>query len=125
MYIYFNPNHKRTDTTDCVVRALCKITGQSWHDVYWDLCDIGAELMAWGDTMLIWGTYLNRLGFVREVIPNTCPHCYTDADFAADHPYGDYGVATEDHLVAVSRGNIYDSWDSSDAIPAYYYEKRR
>lgn len=37
MYIYFNPNYKRTDTTDCVVRALYKITGQSWHDIYWDL----------------------------------------------------------------------------------------
>lgn len=125
MYIQYNPNPERNDTTDCVIRAICKITGQTWNEVYWDLCDIGFKKKAWGDTMLVWGAYLKQLGFTRRILPNTCPDCYTIADFAADNPFGDYLVATGEHLVAVSRGNIYDSWDSSDLVPVYYYERGR
>lgn len=63
MYVYFNPNRMRNDTTDCVIRAPCKITGQSWHDVYCDLCDIGAELMAWDGrdiSRLSWAIFITR-----------------------------------------------------------------
>lgn len=63
MYVYFNPNYMRNDTTDCVIRVLCKITGQSRRDVYWDLCDIGAEPMAWDGrdiSRLSWAIFITR-----------------------------------------------------------------
>lgn len=125
MYIYYNPNKKQNNTTDCVIRAICKLTNKSWTDVYWDLSDEGAEKGAWGSTMEVWGSYLRKLGFKRNHIPNTCPDCYTVRDFAHDHPKGGYIVATGEHLVAVENGNVYDSWDSSDLVPVYYYEKGR
>ena len=70
-----------------------------------------------------WGAYLINKGYKRHVIPDTCPTCYTVAQFAADHPTGTYIVATGTHAVCVKDGNIYDTWDSSQEIPTYYFSK--
>jgi hypothetical protein len=43
-------------------------------------------------------------------------------DFANEHQDKKYIVATGSHMVAID-GNIYDSWDSSDEVVTYYYEK--
>ena len=36
----------------------------------------------------VWGAYLRSRGFDRDMISNSCPDCYTVADFAAEHPHG-------------------------------------
>ena len=106
-----------------MIRAICKATGKTWHEVYTALCIYGYMLCDWGDSNAVWGAYLQDLGYSRDVVPNTCPACYTIADFARDHPEGTYIVATGRHVVAVVDGNIFDSWDSSGEIPAYYFYK--
>lgn len=72
----------------------------------------------------VWGTYLVGEGFSRRVIPDTCPDCYTVKDFANDHRWGVYVLATGDHVVAVEDGDYYDAWDSGDEIPTYYFQKK-
>ena len=57
------------------------------------------------------------------IIPNTCPDCYTIADFCNDHPYGTYILATGTHVVAVIDGDYYDTWDSGNEIPIFYWQK--
>lgn len=73
----------------------------------------------------VWGAYLLDKGFFRSVIPNTCPDCYTVSDFAEDHKHGNYILATGTHVISVKDGIIYDSWDSSNEIPVYYFWKER
>ena len=71
----------------------------------------------------VWGSYLRSKGFERAIIPNTCPDCYTVADFAADHPTGTYVLGTGTHAVTVQDGVIYDAFDSSNEIPIFYYTR--
>ena len=70
-----------------------------------------------------WGAYLRGLGYQRYIIPDTCPACYTVADFAAEHPAGTYILALSGHVVCVQDGVIWDSWNSSNEIVLYYWQK--
>ena len=71
----------------------------------------------------VWGSYLRKLGFKRELIPDTCPDCYTVKDFTDDHPRGRYILATGTHVIAVVDGNYIDTWDSGNEIPIYYWRE--
>ena len=71
----------------------------------------------------VWGAYLMSKGFERHIIPNTCPDCYTVKDFCEEHPEGTYILATGSHVVAVIDGDYYDTWDSGDEIPIYFWEE--
>lgn len=72
----------------------------------------------------IWGAYLHSKGFEREIIPNTCPDCYTVSDFCQDFPSGAYILGTGNHVVSVIDGDYYDTWDSGNETPIYFYHKQ-
>ena len=40
-----------------------------------------------------------------------------------DNPEGKYLLATGTHVVTVIDGDYYDTWDSGDEIPIYYFTK--
>ena len=120
-YIYYNVNPNNTG--DCVIRAISKALNQTWGETYWDLCDMGYLMMDWGNNNRVWDSYLRDCGFIRKVIPDTCPNCYTVRDFCIDNPYGVFVLATGNHVVTVIDGNYYDSWNSGNEIPIYYYTK--
>lgn len=124
-YIYYNPNPlgENNSVGDCVIRAITKATNQSWDDVYWDLCDMGYLMGDWGDSNRVWDSYLRDCGFIRRVIPNTCPNCYTIGDFCRDNPNGIFIVATGNHVATIIDGNLYDSWNSLRETPIYYYQR--
>ena len=73
----------------------------------------------------VWGAVLREHGFKRAVIENECPDCYTAADFAKDHPYGVYVLGFGGHTATVKDGNLYDSWNSSNETPVYFWYKRK
>lgn len=72
----------------------------------------------------VWGAYLRRCGFVRQIVPNECPDCYTVADFCRDHPEGLFVLAISGHVVAVEDGDWWDTWDSGNEIPVYYWMRK-
>lgn len=124
MFKEYNPNPSgRSDRMDCVVRALCAVLDKPWRTIYVILCLWGFRYFTWGNSDAVWGAYLRSLGWRREVIPNTCPDCYTVADFAADHPQGKYVLGTGTHAIAVIDGAVWDTSDSSGAMPIFYYTK--
>lgn len=120
-YIYFNPNPLGKRVGDCVIRAIAKLTRQDWATVYIGITTTGYELCDMPSSNAVWAAYLNRLGYRRFVIPDTCPQCYTVRDFCIDNPKGNFLVATGSHVVAVSNGDYYDAWDSGEEIPIYYW----
>ena len=122
-YVYYNPNPNSKSVGDCVVRAIAKATGRSWDQAYLELCIQGFLMKDFGDSNQVWDSYLRGCGFKRRIISNTCPNCYTIMDFCYDHPFGIYVLATGNHVVAVIDGEYYDSWDSGNEIPIYYYTK--
>lgn len=72
----------------------------------------------------VWGAVLRQNGFYRHAIPNSCPDCYTAEQFAADYPKGTYVLGFGNHVATIKDGFIYDSWDSSQEIPQYYWSRK-
>ena len=121
MFIQYNPNPDSRDVGDCVIRALSVVTGKTWDEVYVELSMLGYDMRDMPSANRVWGEYLKMHGFRRNIIPDTCPHCYTIKDFCKDHPRGIYVTATGTHVVAVVNGAYFDSWDSGNEVPIYFY----
>lgn len=116
-----NPEHKRVG--DCTVRAIAAATLKQWETVYADLAVEGLLLHDMPTANYVWGHYLRRYGWNRSASPNSCPDCYTVADFASEHPSGTYILALATHVVCVRDGDWLDTWDSGDETPLYYWQK--
>lgn len=119
--VNINPSHKVVG--DCVITALAIVLEKTWDAIYIDLCLYGFELKNWGSSNDVWNKYLIDNGFVRDIIPNTCPDCYTVIDFCKDNPIGRFILATGSHVIAVINGKYYDVTDSGNEVISYYYRK--
>lgn len=124
MWTYYNPNPRGRRVGDCAVRALAKATGQSWYDAYIELTAQGINDGDMPSADAVWGACLAQRGFKRFAVPNTCPDCYTAADFAIDHPRGVFVLGFGGHTATIVDGVIYDAWDSSTLVPQYYWYRR-
>lgn len=123
-YIYYNPNPFKLSVGDCTIRAISCALNQSWKETYMGLVNQGYQMYDMPSANRVWGQYLKNNGFKKYQLPDTCPECYTIRDFCYDFPYGTYVVGTGEHVVCVYNGNYYDSWDSGNEIPIYYFERR-
>ena len=122
-YVYFNPNPWRLTTDDCTVRAISCVLGLDWDEAHEMLCETSREMGLMPDNRAVFWALLKPRGFRREMIPDTCPDCYTVRDFARDHPRGTYILATDTHVLACISGDWMDSWNSGDETPLYFWEK--
>ena len=123
MYKYYNPNPVSRSVGDCAVRAVARALGIDWSASYARIASNGYLMGDMPSSNAVWGAVLRQEGFSRMVIPNTCPDCYTAADFARDHPHGVYVLGFGNHVATIVDGDLYDSWDSSREIPQYYWTK--
>lgn len=123
MYSRYNPNPIGKNVGDCTVRAICKATGKEWGEVYLGLCMQGYLMGDMPSANSVWGAYLHNLGYSRGIVPDSCPECYTVADFASEYPVGTYILALSGHVVCVKDGTVWDSWDSSGGTPIYFWRK--
>lgn len=123
MWIRANPNPCRREEPDCVVRAIAIATDQTWQKVHRDLCRLSYEQCTMPSVNWLWGLYLKQQGFTPFLLPETCPNCISVREFARRYPEGTYVIGTGSHAVAVIRGNWYDSWDSADETPTFFYGK--
>lgn len=114
-----NPLHRRVG--DCAIRAIAKALDQDWNTTYLGIAMKGYELKDVISGNTVWGAYLKDNGFSRHAIPSDHDGIYTVEDFANDHLEGTYVLALDGHVVCVQDGTIYDSWDSSQEIPHFYW----
>lgn len=122
-FSYYNPNPKGSRVGDCTIRAISKATGKEWEAVYAGLSAYGYMLCDMPSANHIWGAYLKREGFKRYFVDDHGRDIYTVEDFCKDHPTGSYILAIEGHVVCVVDGRYYDSWDSGNEIPIFYWTR--
>lgn len=123
MYRYYNPNPAGRTVGDCAVRAIAKALGIGWEEAYARLATAAYNMADLPSSDSVWGAVLRMNGFYRESLPNTCPECYTAGEFARDNPVGTYVLGFGGHTATVKDGILYDSWDSSQEIPQYFWTK--
>ncbi len=121
MYHYYNPNPRGKNVGDCAVRALAKALRQDWYTTFFDLCIEGAILADMPSGNSVWGSYLKRKGFHREIAQDDI----TVAEFIEKHPAGTYILALSGHVVCAQGGVLYDSWNSENETVLYHWAKER
>lgn len=119
----FNPNPRAAKVGDCAVRAVAKALGISWYEAYTLLVAEGLEQCDMPSANNVWGAVLRKNGFRRAAIPAECPDCYTVRDFIQEYPAGTYVVALKNHVVTVCDGELYDTWNSMDENPIYFWRR--
>lgn len=118
----YNPNPTRNRVGDCTVRAICKATGKEWDSVYAALTAYGYISKDMPSANHVWGRYLRDSGFHRHLIDENLDN-YTVENFCRDHPKGTYILAIDGHVVCAVDGFYYDSWDSGQEIPVFYWTR--
>jgi len=125
MWVEYNPNPVGRQVGDCAVRAIAKALNIDWESAYALIAKNGYLMGDMPSSDSVWGATLRQNGFSRYVVPNTCPDCYTADDFCRDHQKGIYVLGFGGHTATVVNGNLYDSWDSSNEIPQFYWTKEK
>lgn len=123
MYIFRNPNPNGSYVGDCVIRAIAIASNKSWYDTYVDLCLQGLLMYDMPSSNRVWNEFLKTEGYKRYIIPSNCPGCYTVRDFCEEHPNGTYILGTGSHTICCRDGNYFDTWDSGDESPIWYWTK--
>lgn len=122
MWIFANPNPAKKNVPDCVIRAVCIALNIPWMKVKHDLNKLSDEEFSVTCDDHVWGKYLYRLGFRPVLLPKGCPQCITIRMFSQIFPKGTYIIGTGYHAVAVIDGNYYDTWDSGDEVPSFFWK---
>lgn len=133
MYRQFNENPMGLDVGDCVIRALSTVLEYNWYMVHDELCFLSRKMADMPSSNRVWKKYLLDKGYEEHIAQDTCPNCYTVAQFCERHPKGRYIlstceyskansiVVTGTHVVAVIDGDYYDTWDSGDDVPLSFF----
>ena len=124
MFTKYNPNKCGRTVGDCAVRAIAKALSLDWETAFALLAWNAMQMCDMPSSDAVWGAVLRQSGFYRSAIPNTCPNCYTAEDFCREHPRGVFVLAFGGHVATVIDGVLYDSWDSSQEVPVYYWEQK-
>ena len=124
MWREFNPNPAGRVVGDCAVRAVSAALGVSWETAFALIANAAFQMADMPSSNSVWGAVLRQHGFYRHTVPNECPDCYTAADFCKDHPRGVYVLGFGEHVATVIDGDLYDSWDSTNEIPQYFWAKK-
>ena len=124
MWIKYNNNPAGRAVGDCAVRAVAKALGIDWEQAFLLITSAAYQMGDMPSSNSVWGAVLRQHGFYRAAIENECPDCYTAKDFARDNPEGVFVLGFGNHVVTVIDGDIYDSWDSSNEVPQYFWYRK-
>lgn len=124
-YRFFNPNPLGKFVGDCTIRAICAVTGLDWYEIHRQQSDLSRIMADMPSSDDVWWELLRLHGFRKVKLLDSCPDCYTVADFSYDHPSGLFVLGPKEHAIAVIDGDWYDTWDSRATVPLYYLRREK
>ena len=124
MFVKYNPNPTGRNVEDCAVRAVAKALDVDWEKSFALLTRNAYEMGDMPHSNSVIGSVLRQHKFYRQAIPDFCPDCYTAEEFALDHPTGTFVLFFTNHVATIKDGNLYDSFDSSEEIPQYFWYRK-
>lgn len=115
MFKNLNINPKSRKAGDCVIRAIAKASGKSWHTVFDELTDLARSECAMPNDRPIVKKYLERIGF-HKVSVQPKPGCSRfRVKELAEQLKTPAVVFIAGHLTAIDGfGNYIDTWDCGD-----------
>ena len=122
MWIQINPNPGKKIAPDCVIRAISVALNKTWLDVSDELYSVARREYSITSDDHVWGRYLYELGFEPFLLSESCPKCITVRAFSKIFPRGTYIIGTGSHAVAVVNGNYFDTWDSGNEVPTFFWK---
>lgn len=123
---YYQPNKKDLKDTygDCAIRSLTKALNKEWLEVFDELLPYARELQCMPNGKPSYEAYLKDNGFVYKGISNKKGSKRpTVQSFTQEHKEGVYVLRVAHHLVAVSEGYFWDTWDSGGKSLYGYWVK--
>ncbi|UUV46912.1 hypothetical protein [Bacillus phage vB_BanS-Thrax4] len=121
---YYNPNPLKKETSDCVIRAMCKATGKDWDVVYRELFEIGFKLKVMPNDDEAWKQFLINNGFTYHKLTikrgSKRPKV---SEFAQQNRTGTFVLRVAHHLVTLEDGYYYDIFDSGSSSMYGYWSK--
>jgi len=121
---YYNANPYKIDCEDCTIRALSKFLNINWENAYMKLFNESIKQKVQFETSTVIRSLLDDLGYKEKDAPGKiCNFNFNNKK--------DYIVLckikkhkeTKYHLVCISKGFLYDTFDSSNYEIILFWEK--
>lgn len=118
--------YKSQKSCDCVVRSISLATGKSWEEVYDDLCTIGRKLCRMPNEKLVYGRYLQSIGWEKMPAPRKQDnHRFLAKEFVVSHKETIIAHVGGHHLSCFIEGRIHDIWDCGSYSVGNFWVKRK
>lgn len=124
IWINYNPNPAGRTVGDCAVRAIAAALDIDWERAFALLAINAYQMGDMPSSDSVWGSVLRQNGFYRTSMPDSCPDCYTAAEFAQDNPRGTFVLGFGGHVATIKDGQLYDAWDSTREVPQFVWFKK-
>ena len=122
VYHYYNCNPHRRLTDDCVIRAICSSTGDSWDKTIAELTEYSIKTGYFLNTPECYGKYLKALGYVKQKQP-----VHNDGkkvrfkEFVQMFDGHAIAHCGKGHVTYVADNSTWDIWDVSDEVVGNYW----
>lgn len=122
IYHYYNCNPHRKITDDCVIRAICSSTGESWEKTLRDLTEYCIKVGYMLNTPQCYGKYLEERGYVKQKQPvhkdGKKMRFREFVQIFDGHAIAHCGCG---HITYVADNATWDIWDVSDEVVGNYW----
>lgn len=121
-YHYYNCNPYQRRTNDCVIRAICASTGDSWEETLRELTECCIQTGYMLNAPECYGKYLETIGYVKQKQPiSKDGKKMRFKEFA--QIFDGHAVANcgKNHITYVADNSTWDIWDVSDEVVGNYW----
>ena len=121
-YRYYNCNPYKKLTDDCVIRAICSSTGESWEDTMMILAKWSIKTGYMLNTPECYGSYLESIGYVKQKQPlQTDGKKVRFKDFCQDFDGHAICHCGKGHMTYVADNHVWDIWNTEDEVVGVYW----